>query len=90
MSKVRITFEYNNKTGKRDLHIDYESDPSALPHEHQEEHRDIVNRIIDLQSMEEDQDVEVDREEPKTEVESARQEEKQLRQAREKIKSAER
>ena len=67
MSKARIIFEYNNKTGKKDIHIDYESDPSSLPYEHEEEHRNIVKRVINTKSLQGDKDVEVTRPEPEIE-----------------------
>lgn len=64
MAKARITFEHNAETGKRDIHIDYESDPSSMPHEHEDEHRKIVNKIIDVKSLKDENGVEVDRNQP--------------------------
>ena len=89
MPKARISFEYNDKTGKRDIHIDYESDPSALPYEHEDEHSDLVNRILDVKSIREskDQDVVVTREQPKAEPESNQSEPKERTRLQARIRS---
>ena len=36
----------NPKTGKRDIYIDYESEDDALPFEHEEDHRDVVEKLL--------------------------------------------
>jgi len=46
MSKAQITFEYNNETGRREFHIDYESEPGSLPYEHEDEHKRLVERVL--------------------------------------------
>lgn len=54
MPNATITFKYNNKTGKKDILIDYDSDPSLLPHEHESGHRELVQKIIDLDQLAEE------------------------------------
>lgn len=46
MARLRLHLRTNPETGRRDLVIDYESDPSALPVEHENQHRDLVDRLI--------------------------------------------
>ncbi len=63
MAKAKITFDYNNKTGKREIHIDYQSDPDKLAHEHEREHSRIVRELIGkgIISKDEADDVVIDR-----------------------------
>lgn len=46
MANVTIRLVANPKTGKRDIYIDYESEDDALPFEHEEEHRDLVEQLL--------------------------------------------
>jgi hypothetical protein len=46
MADVTIRFRHNPKTGKRDLVISYESDQDALPHEHERDHRAVVEQLL--------------------------------------------
>lgn len=46
MADVTIRFRHNPRTGKRDLVISYESDQDALPHEHERDHRALVEQLI--------------------------------------------
>jgi hypothetical protein len=46
MADVTIRFRHNPATGKRDLVISYESDQDALPHEHERDHRALVEQLI--------------------------------------------
>lgn len=46
MADVTIRFRHNPKTGKRDLVIAYESEDDALPHEHERDHRALVEALI--------------------------------------------
>ena len=71
MAKAKITFDYNNSTGKRVIHIDLKSDPDSLAHEHESLHRNIVKELVGkgIISEEEADDVVIDRPEavpPKT------------------------
>ena len=63
MARVKITYEYNNKTGKREIHIDYRSDPDALAHEHEKEHARVVRELVGkgILPQEDADDVIVDR-----------------------------
>ena len=90
MAKAKITFEHNSQTGKRDIHIDYESDPSAMPYEHEDEHRDLVNRIIDLKEMQEERENEITREEPGKEPPLSVREEEEGTRVRERTRERER
>ena len=46
MADVTIRLVSNPKTGKRDIYIDYESEDDALPFEHEEDHRDVVEKLL--------------------------------------------
>jgi hypothetical protein len=48
MAEVTIRFRHNPKTGKRELIIGYESDSDALAHEHERDHRAMVERILGM------------------------------------------
>ncbi|MHC4662417.1 MAG: hypothetical protein ACYS8W_12075 [Planctomycetota bacterium] len=47
MGEIKIHFSFNRKTGRTDLTIDYLSDSSLMPHEHEERHEEIVERLIE-------------------------------------------
>lgn len=46
MAEVTIRFRHNPKTGKRELLIGFESDADALAHEHERDHRALVEKLI--------------------------------------------
>ena len=46
MAEIQIKFRHNPKTGKRDMIINYESDQDALPHEHERDHRALIEKLI--------------------------------------------
>lgn len=46
MAEINIRLVFNLETGKRDIYVDFESDPDALPFEHEEAHRDIVRQLV--------------------------------------------
>jgi hypothetical protein len=46
MAEVTIRLIYNLETGKKDIYIDYESDADALPLEHEQQHRQIVEKLL--------------------------------------------
>jgi len=46
MAEVTIKFRYNPATGKRELIIGYESDADALPHEHEQDHRALAEKLL--------------------------------------------
>ncbi len=47
MPHVTIRLEVDPVTRKKTVILSYESDPGALPAEHEEEHRRIVDRLIE-------------------------------------------
>ena len=47
MGEIKIHFSFNRKTGRTDLTVDYASDRSMMPHEHEERHEEIVERLIE-------------------------------------------
>lgn len=46
MARAKITYRYNPKTGKREMHIDYQSDSDADRIEHEQEHRALVKELV--------------------------------------------
>ena len=54
MAEVNIRLTYNRQTGKNDIFIDYESDRDSLPFEHEETHKELVERIISAAGLSED------------------------------------
>lgn len=46
MATMLIRLEVDPTTGKKDLWIDYHSDADALPLEHEEEHRAVVEKLL--------------------------------------------
>ncbi|MFO0661825.1 MAG: hypothetical protein U0165_18630 [Polyangiaceae bacterium] len=46
MAEVTLRFRHNPATGKRELVISYESDDDALAHEHERDHRALVEKLI--------------------------------------------
>ena len=73
MAEIYIKLIYNLETGKKDIFIDFESDADALPIEHEEGHRDIVEKLIGQKvvSAEEVGDVVVKRLEPQGKAEAS-------------------
>ena len=47
MAELILKLKRNEQTGKQDLYIDYESTGDTLPFEHEEEHRDLVKRVLE-------------------------------------------
>lgn len=47
MPEMTIQLRRNPVTGKRDILVKLEEDPSALPHEHENLHRALVNKLIE-------------------------------------------
>jgi hypothetical protein len=46
MAQIEIRFRMNIATGKKDIIVDVESDEDAMRHEHERDHRRIVERLI--------------------------------------------
>ena len=47
MGHVTIELKTDNTTGKKVIIINYESDSDALPMEHEDEHKRIVDKLIE-------------------------------------------
>lgn len=74
MGEISIRFRMNAKTGKKDIVIDYRSDEDAMRHEHEKDHRRVVERLVGagLLSAEEAGEVVVERAAPGLREASAR------------------
>lgn len=46
MAELTIRLRRDPETGKHDILIDLESDQDALPHEHEQMHREAVEKLI--------------------------------------------
>ena len=46
MAELTIELRRDARTGKHDILIHLESDADALPHEHEQHHRELVERIV--------------------------------------------
>ncbi|MBA2664498.1 MAG: hypothetical protein H0U74_19580 [Bradymonadaceae bacterium] len=46
MAQLTIRLVSNAKSGKRDIIIDHESERDALPFEHEQEHRDLIEKLL--------------------------------------------
>jgi len=51
MGQVTLRMRTDPVTGKRVIAIEYESDSSALPFEHEEEHRQLVDKVLEGGTM---------------------------------------
>ena len=47
MGQLILKLEIDPETGKKNLLVDYGSDVDALPMEHEEDHRQLVDRLIE-------------------------------------------
>ena len=65
MAEMTIRLRVNPETGKKDIVISLQSDEDSLPHEHEQQHRQLVDKLIEggLLSDHEVGDVLVEREE---------------------------
>jgi len=46
MAQITIRLRYNTQTGKKDLLIEYHSDDDALPIEHEQDHRALIEGLL--------------------------------------------
>ncbi len=60
MAEITIKFRHNMKTGKKELVIHLESDSDVMSHEHEADHRRLVEALIG-QKVDDDTDVVVER-----------------------------
>ena len=47
MPELNIRLQIDPETGKKNLIIEYESDADALPMEHEDEHRQLVDALVE-------------------------------------------
>lgn len=47
MAELNIHLQIDPETGKKNLIIEYDADPDMLPLEHEDEHRRLVNEIVE-------------------------------------------
>ena len=47
MAELNIRLQIDPETGKKNLIIEYESDSDMLPMEHEEEHRRLINELVE-------------------------------------------
>ncbi len=47
MAEMTIHLRTDPATGKKDILVDYHSDEDALPHEHEQRHRALVQKLIE-------------------------------------------
>jgi hypothetical protein len=47
MAEMTLRLEIDPETGRKNLIISYQSDSDALPHEHEDEHRRLVDGLIE-------------------------------------------
>jgi hypothetical protein len=46
MAEMTIRLRTNPTTGKREILVDLRSDPDSLPHEHEQQHAALVEKLI--------------------------------------------
>lgn len=46
MAEMTITLKRDPDTGKQDIHIKLHEDPDSLPHEHEQMHRELVEKLV--------------------------------------------
>ena len=46
MAEMTIRLRTNPETGKKDIIVSLRSDEDALPHEHEQQHRELVEKLL--------------------------------------------
>lgn len=77
MAEITIRLRRDPETGKNDIIIEMESDMDALPHEHEQMHREAVEKIIGKNNIGKVVIVRDDEKSPSAPVAAPPQEEKQ-------------
>ena len=79
MAEMTIQLRINPETGKKDIIVSLSSDEDALPHEHEQQHRQLVDKLVEggLLSAAEAGDVIVEREEQQQQAAPVSQEQPQ-------------
>ena len=47
MAEMTIRLRVNPETGKKDIVVNLRSDEDAMPHEHEQQHRQLVDKLIE-------------------------------------------
>ena len=47
MAEMTITLQTDPATGKKNILVDLRSDEDSLPHEHEQQHRQLVEKLIE-------------------------------------------
>ncbi|MBH25656.1 MAG: hypothetical protein CMH57_14635 [Myxococcales bacterium] len=45
-AEIKVHLRYNLETGKKDIVIEYDSEDDALPYEHEQRHRQLVEELV--------------------------------------------
>jgi hypothetical protein len=61
MAEITIRFRRDAKTGKREIVVHLESDPDALPHEHEQDHKKLVESLLGMPVTEDMGEIVVER-----------------------------
>ena len=61
MAEITIRFRRDAVTGKREIVIHLESEPDALPHEHEQDHKKLVESILGMPVTEDIGEIVVER-----------------------------
>ena len=66
MADIKIKFRFDIETGQKEILVEYEADPDAMPYEHEQRHREIVEALVGKGVIGEDEAerVKVERVEP--------------------------
>jgi len=46
MADIKIKFRFDIETGQKEILVEYEADPDAMPYEHEQRHREIVEALV--------------------------------------------
>ncbi len=79
MAKAKVTYVYNPVTGKREWHIEYQSDPDSTAVEHERAHRALVRALVG-QGLASEDEIEVVRGEGQPQAKPEGREEEAVRQ----------
>ena len=55
MAGATIRLMYNLETGVHDIYVDYDSEQDALPFEHEDQHRALIQQLLGVSDLSEDQ-----------------------------------
>jgi hypothetical protein len=55
VAQIEIRFRMNMATGKKDIFIDFESDEDTMRHEHEKQHKKLIEKLIHQGVLAEDE-----------------------------------